>query len=146
FKRLKLGKTAFEKFSWSVGPLRKICSGGEEWDRLWGCHAHSVSPGPIFLEPDFDSYPQIGPNTGMVGGQKRWIVRARLVETNLACDDLDALGDPNVVDAAVHPRPVRMGDLAFPAGERREGSRRGLGLAKSGRHQPGRMGIESGVE
>src|SRR4051812_23547044 len=82
----------------------------------------------------------------MVGGPQRWIVLARPVETDLASDDLDAVGNPDVVDAAVHPRPVTMGHLAIPSGERSERSRRGLGRAKSGRHQPGRMGVKGGIE
>src|SRR5205814_4430629 len=93
-----------------------------------------------------DSYPQIGPYPGMIGRPQRGIVGARPVEADLTCEDLDTVGNPDVVDAAIHPRPVRVGNLAIPAGERGEGSRRGLGRVKPGGHQPGRSGIEAGIE
>src|ERR1051325_9851559 len=92
------------------------------------------------------SYPQIGPYARMVGGPQRWILRARLVEAYRACEDFDVTRDPDVVDAAVHPRPVRMGDLAIPAGQRSEGGRRGLGRPEARCHQCSRRRIQAGIE
>ena len=66
------------------------------------------------------------------------------VETDLAREGLDSVGNPDVVGAAVHPRPVRM--RALPIGERGEDRRSSLGRAEAGRHQPGRRRIKAGVE
>src|SRR5437016_9023914 len=106
----------------------------------------SGAPCPSALPEAFGSYLQVGPDAGMVGRPQRRIVRARPIETDLAGEDFDAFGNPDVIDAAVHARPVRMRDRAVPVGERSEGGGCALGRTKAGGHQAGRGGIEAGVE
>src|SRR5205814_569502 len=53
------------------------------------------------------SYPQVSPDTCVVGRPQQRIVRTRVIETDLAGEGLDAVGNPDIIDATVHPRPVR---------------------------------------
>src|SRR3954465_8642976 len=66
----------------------------------------SGAPCPSALPEAFGSYLQVGPDAGMVGRPQRRIVRARPIETDLAGEDFDAFGNPDVIDgevAARHP-------------------------------------------
>ena len=66
FPGLQAGKAAFEKFAWSVASVGEICSRGKERNRLRDCQWALRDAWTNLLNPA--SYPQIGPNTGMVGG------------------------------------------------------------------------------
>src|SRR5437762_7130677 len=76
----------------------------------------SGAPCPSALPEAFGSYLQVGPDAGMVGRPQRRIVRARPIETDLAGEDFDAFGNPDVIDgevAARHPDAAVICATAF---------------------------------
>src|SRR5262249_23751444 len=81
------------------------------------------------------SHLEIGPDTGVIRGPERGIVRVWAIEADTARRDGDRAGGPDIVDATIHAWPIGMRDRAVAAGERREGGRRGLARAEAARHQ-----------
>src|SRR5262249_24044601 len=130
------GKQRSGKLRGGSLPAAKIAAAGKKGIRRGNNNA--APPNPSRIWGATFHYPQARPHHGMVGRPQRRIVRARAIETDLAREGLDAVRNPDVIDATVHPRPVRMRDRAVPIGERGEGRRHGLRRAKSGGHQPGR--------
>src|SRR5436305_837850 len=63
---------------------------------------------------------QIRPHARMIGRPERRIVLAWTIEAHAALDHFRRARNPNVIDAAIHPGPVGMRDLAIRLRKQRE--------------------------
>ena len=89
---------------------------------------------------------EVGPNPSMVRRPQGRVGRTRLVEAQAARDQVNCTGHPDVIDAPVHPRPVRMRNRTISVGERGEGCGRKLCRPEARRHQCSRRRIQAGIE